>query len=245
MKELPPQEPQQQQQEHEPQLLVCTVGIVDGHFLSRAGLKALTASLEGFRCVWCAHAAAHAEEKLKLRVPDILLVDVVLPDSNGLDFVRALHVRYPQLKILVISVYDEMLYTDRVLKAGARGYLKKDSEAESFESALRTVSTGRPFVTSAVSEHLLTAYYEGHRRGADGGLHLLSDREFEVLQLLGKGLNTARISSHLGISPKTVDVHRGKIKKKLDYKYAADVVRMAMRWVETGGLVRGPEQSQH
>jgi DNA-binding NarL/FixJ family response regulator len=139
----------------------------------------------------------------------------------------------PGLAVLVISMHDESLYAERILRAGGRGYVMKQEGGKKLMEAIRQVLSGKIYVSEKMSSHILESF-SGHSRDAGKNtIEHLSDREFEVLQLLGEGRGTREIASQLSLSVKTVDAHRANIKRKLKLKTGSELVHYAVRWVET------------
>src|SRR5438105_14951068 len=132
-------------------------------------------------------------------------------------------------------MHDELLHAERVLRAGARGYIMKEAGGEKLLSAIRQVLGGQVYVSEKLSATMLDAMTGRRPRGSNSPIEKLSDREFEIFQLIGQGKSTRNIAEQLHLSPKTVDVHRGHIKEKLELKDATALVRHAVRWVETQG----------
>lgn len=139
----------------------------------------------------------------------------------------------PSLPILVLSMHDELLFAERVLRAGARAYLMKDAGSAKLLEVIRLVLSGQSYVSPQVSARLLDAMTGRRPRGSTSPIEKLSDREFEVFRLLGSGKSTKDIAAALNLSPKTVDVHRSRIKEKLQFKDAPSMIHNAVRWVET------------
>ncbi len=168
--------------------------------------------------------------------PDMLIADISLPDKNGLELIKDLRALHPELSILVISMHDEELYAERVLRAGGRGYVMKQEGGKILMEAIRQVLSGKVFVSEKMSAKILEIF--SGRRDQSGGspVQRLSDREFEVFQMIGEGKGTRQIAEHLHLSVKTVEVHRANIKEKLRLKTATDLVRYAVRWIEAEGV---------
>lgn len=179
-----------------------------------------------------ADRASQALDAIAADVPDLVLVDISLPDRSGLELIKDLHTLHPELPLLVVSMHDESLYAERVLRAGGRGYLMKQEGGQKLMQAIRQVLSGQIYVSDKMSAKILEIF--SGRRG--GTLHSpverLSDREFEVFQLVGQGQGTRQIAQLLHLSVKTVEVHRANIKKKLELKSGADLVRYSIRWTE-------------
>lgn len=165
---------------------------------------------------------------------DLILLDVSLPDKNGLEVIKDIHVQKPDLPILVVSMHDETLYAERVLRAGARGYIMKQEGGKKLLQAVRQVLGGQVYVSEKMSAQILEKFSGRSIRSASS-VERLSDREFEVFQLIGQGRGTREIAEQLHLSVKTVEVHRANIKQKLSLKTATDLVRHAVRWVEADG----------
>ena len=172
-----------------------------------------------------------AEEK-----PDLALVDISLPDKSGLELIKDLHALYPELRVLVVSMHDESLYAERVLRAGGRGYLMKQAGGKKLMEAIRHVLSGQIYLSEKMSARILEIFSGGRRDGGGSPVGQLTDREFEVFQLIGQGKGTREIAGYLHLSVKTVEVYRANIKEKLGIKSATDLVRFAVRWadVQTG-----------
>jgi DNA-binding NarL/FixJ family response regulator len=212
------------------------VAILDDHTMMRGGMKVFIDSLPDFECCWEAGDCKSAMQKIETDVPDILLVDITLPDRNGLEFIKDVHSIYPGLAMLVVSMHDEAYYAHRALKAGAKGYMMKNMSHDLYESALRRVAGGGSWLSDKMSEEILQAYTSGAKPRMEGGLDALTDREFEIFQMMGDGRGTHEIADALRISPKTVDVHRMNIRSKLKLEDGAAVTRFAIRWVESHKL---------
>ena len=211
---------------------VCRVGLVEDHTLMREGMKLFVDSVPGFQCVWSAATAQETVAMLEREVPDVLLVDITLPDRNGLEIVKDLRATHPEVKVLVLSMHDEELYAQRALKAGARGYIMKNAPYDSLKVALKRVAEGGIVVSQAMSERILAAFSSGSKPRTEDGLHSLTDREFEVFQMIGEGKNTGHIAEALRISTKTVDVHKMNIRGKLNLREGGDLTVFAVRWAE-------------
>lgn len=210
--------------------------IVDDHPMMRQGLAQLINSETDLVVALEADTARQAFDGVARVKPDIVLVDISLPDKNGLELIKDIHALYPDLPILVISMHDETLYAERVLRAGGRGYLMKQEGGKRMMEAIRQVLDGQIFVSEKISARILESY-SGRQREKKGASPIarLTDREFEVFQLIGEGKGTRDIAAHLRLSIKTVEAHRTNIKEKLALKTATDLVRHAVRWVDTQG----------
>lgn len=208
------------------------IAIVDDHTLMREGMKMLVENLQGLSCAWTAGDTSEALCLLEKDVPDGMVVDITMPGRNGLELIKDIRALHPELPVLVVSMHDETLYAQRALKAGAKGYVMKDAPHGDFEKAIRHVLLGGIALSEKMSETILLAFSSGSPPGPDGAIHDLSDREFEVFQLIGEGFSTGQIAGELGISPKTVDVHKLKIRQKLKLTEGTSLTSFAIRWVE-------------
>ncbi len=199
--------------------------LADDHAIVRQGLKLILAAQPDFEVVGEAangREAAELAEKLK---PDIVLMDVQMPDLNGIEATRRMVAANSRIKVLVLSMHKEALYVREVLKAGARGYILKDAIDTELLSAMRSVARGDGYISPAVSGALLTDY----REQSSNPLDTLSTREREVLQLIAEGKTNKEVATKLNLSVYTVDSHRGKIMEKLNLHSAGELVRFAMK----------------
>jgi DNA-binding NarL/FixJ family response regulator len=207
--------------------------LVDDHPMTREGLAA-NINRQGDLEVCCeASNPAEAMSALSKLKPDLLVTDMSMPGRSGIEFIKDIHAMLPELPILVLSMHDEMLYAERALRAGARGYLMKDAGSAKLLEVIRLILSGQSYVSPQMSARLLDAVTGRRPRGSTSPIEKLSDREFEVFRLLGSGKNTKEVAQALNLSPKTVDVHRGRIKEKLQLKDATSLLHHAVRWVET------------
>jgi DNA-binding NarL/FixJ family response regulator len=207
--------------------------LVDDHPMMREGLARLINN-EPDLCV-CGEAglAGQALQAVSARKPDLVLVDLSLPDRSGIELIKDLQASDPELPVLVISMHDESLYAERVLRAGGRGYIMKQEGGKQLMLAMRRVLAGQIYVSDQISSRILESL-SGRRLGRTRSpLEKLTDREFEVFQLIGQGQGSRHIAEHLRLSIKTVEVHRLHIKEKLHLRDATGLVRCAVRWVET------------
>lgn len=199
--------------------------LADDHTIVRQGLKLILAAQPDFEVVGEAgngREAAELAEKLK---PDLVLMDVQMPDLNGIEATRRMVASNSRIRVLVLSMHKEALYVREVLKAGARGYILKDAIDTELLSAMRSVARGDGYISPAVSGALLSDY----REQSSNPLDTLSTREREVLQLIAEGKTNKEVATKLNLSVYTVDSHRGKIMEKLNLHSAGELVRFAMK----------------
>ena len=208
--------------------------LVDDHPMVRAGLRHVLAAEPDLAICGEASNAAEAFDAVCSLQPELVVTDITLPDKSGLDLIKDLLAVHPSLLVLVFSMHDEMLYAERVVRAGGRGYLMKGSDSEHFIKAVRDILAGELFLSPRVSSHILNRLASGPKNTGSSGPAVLSDRELEVFEMLGRGWTTVQIGEKLHISSRTVDAHRNNIRIKLDLRDAAAVMREAVIWVELG-----------
>jgi len=205
--------------------------VVDDHPIVRLGIRGMI-GVDGGLSI-CGEAAS-ADAALKMAEearPDLAIVDLSLGEGAGLDLVRRMHETMPDMPVLVLSMHDEALFAERVLRAGARGYIMKQQAIDGLVTAVRRVLSGQVYVSERMSQSLLQRL--GHDTPRPGGrLGHLTDREIEVLEMIGRGHGTAAIAEQLNVSVKTIETHRANIKAKLDLKDGADLIRFAASWIE-------------
>lgn len=209
--------------------------VVDDHPFMRAGLAQLIDRQPDLQVCGEAGNPVEAARELARCRPDLVLTDITMPGRSGLEFIKDLQAAEANLPVLVVSMHDEVIYAERVLRAGARGYIMKEAGGENLLAAIRQVLRGEVYVSPSMSARMLETFAGRKPRGSSSPIEKLSDREFEVFQLVGQGKSTRDIATQLHLSPKTVDVHRAHIKEKLELKDATALVRHAVRWVETQG----------
>lgn len=211
--------------------------LVDDHPFMRAGLAQLIDRQADLMVCGEAGNPAEAYQQLAKTKPDLVLTDLTMPGRSGLEFIKDLKATEPNLAVLVISMHDEVVYAERALRAGARGYIMKEAGGENLLAAIRQILSGAVYVSPKMSARILEGLSAAKPRGSSSPIEKLTDREFEVFQLIGQGKSTRDIAEQLHLSPKTVDVHRSNIKEKLELRDATALIRHAVRWVETQGQV--------
>lgn len=205
--------------------------VVDDHPLVRSGLSQIINQQSDVCCAAEADSPAEALKTLSHLTPDLVLLDLRLKNSDGLEFIKFLKSQHPSVRILVLSQFDEELYAERVLRAGANGYIMKDNATDEVLKAIRAILAGEIYLSTAMTSHLLKKTLTSRlHRGND--VERLTDRELHVLQLLGAGLSTRRIAEQMKLSVKTIETYREHLKYKLDLESAATLVQYATQWVE-------------
>jgi DNA-binding NarL/FixJ family response regulator len=199
----------------------------------RHGLAQLIRAESGLEVCGEAGSAREGLELAGRLQPDLVVIDLTLPDKNGLELLKDIQAQHPGTLCLVLSMHDETMYGERALRAGARGYIMKEAAADHLINAARKVLSGGIYVSDSMASRMLEQV-TGHRaRGAAGGVETLSDRELEVLEMIGRGVATKNIAERLCISTRTVEAHRAHIKEKLGVGDGAALVRYAVQWVES------------
>ena len=220
-----------------PKSAVKNVLIVDDHPMMRQGLAQLIDNEPDLKVIAEADTGGQGLDIVVKEKLDLAVLDISLPDRNGLELIKDIRSVKPELPVLIISMHDEALYAERVLRAGARGYIMKQEGGHKLLQAIRQVLTGQIYVSEKMSARILETFSGRKSEQSASPVAKLSDREFEVFQLIGQGKGTKEIAQHLNLSVKTVEVHRAKIKEKLSLLTATDLVRYAVRWAEAQGAV--------
>ena len=209
--------------------------IVDDHPLFRKGLEELIHSDANFAVCGEADNAAEAMEVIRKLHPDMAIVDLSLPGANGIELIKNIRAEFPSLPVLVLSMHDESLYAVRALRAGADGYVMKHEAMANVIQAIHEILNGRPYLSPAMAAQVITKFAHRQAEGENDAVERLSDRELEILELIGKGNEVRQIAKLLHLSPKTVETHRAHIKDKLDLKNSREVARFALQWLQARG----------
>nr|MEE4267087.1 response regulator transcription factor [Candidatus Krumholzibacteria bacterium] len=210
--------------------------IVDDHPLVRSGIKAII-QLEPDLEV-CGEAEDHhtALEAIKALRPDMVLVDISLKNSNGLNLLKDIALHFPDVTTLAVSMHDEYTYAIRCLKAGAKGYIMKQEGIEKIRDAIRCVLTGKTYLSEEMTQNAVGQFGPGRAVPGSSPVEALSNRELELFQLTGQGKEISEIAEIMNISPRTVEVHRSHIKKKLGLRTSTDIFQMAYEWLRQNGM---------
>jgi DNA-binding NarL/FixJ family response regulator len=211
------------------------IAVADDHPILREGLVQLIDRQPGLMCCGEAstpHAAMDLMEKQK---PDLLLLDLRLGHSDGLDLIKSLRARFPQVPILVFSQFEEDIYAERVLRAGGSGYLMKREASEELLIAIRTILDGELYVSRKMAVIVLRQILSSRSPVQKSAIERLSDRELQVFQLLGAGLRVKQIAAEIGLSPKTIETYRENLKHKFGLTSASALIAYATEWVQETG----------
>ena len=210
--------------------------LVDDHRSVLRGYQLMLDAEPDLTVCAMATSAAEAISAVERARPDLVVTDLTLQGRGGIDLIKDLLALHPDLRILVCSMHDEMLYAERALRAGAKGYVMKDADGATFVTAIRRVLGGQVYMSENLAARVLDAFTGTRPRGSNSPLEKLSDREFEIFRLFGEGKTAKEIAGQLNLSPKTVSVHRDHIKEKLKFATSAEMIRQAVRYVETNEL---------
>lgn len=205
--------------------------IVDDHPLVRAGLASLISGEPDMEVAGEVATVSAALDLISRSKPDVAIVDLSLGDGSGLELIKRLNARHSEVRLLVCSMHDEILFSQRSLNAGAMGYINKQEATTDVIKALRRVLNGKIYLSERMTERVLHGLARGKVDARSASIASLSDRELEVFNLIGQGLGASRIAEALNLSVKTIESHRDKIKKKLNLKSAIELNRTAMQWV--------------
>ena len=205
--------------------------IVDDHPVFRLGLARLVGKEPDIAVCGEADNATAALDAIRRLVPDVVLLDVSMPGTNGIETIKFMLAEQPRLIILVLSMHEESLYALRALRAGAKGYVMKHQAIENVVLALRKVIAGGIYVSPQFAEQLIFKAIQGSNGDLGMAVDTLSDRELEVLQLFGRGKTTREVAAALHLSVKTIETHRAHIKEKLGFKTADEMLKFAVQWV--------------
>jgi DNA-binding NarL/FixJ family response regulator len=206
--------------------------IVDDHALIRRGLATLINGEPDMEVCGQAEDASVGLQEIIKHQPDLVTVDISLKGNSGLELIKSIKSFNPKIQILVLSMHHESIYALRVLKAGARAYVMKQDVINKVVEAIRRIRSGHLYVSDDVASQMLNRLVGGETAEDASPVAMLSDRELEVVNLIGAGMLTREIAAKLHVSVKTVETHRAHIKEKLDLHNATQLVQFCVRWVE-------------
>jgi DNA-binding NarL/FixJ family response regulator len=208
--------------------------LVDDHPMLREGMLRLIEQQPDWQVCGEARTSSEALDAIPKLAPDLVMMDISMPDKSGLELIKDLQAVVPGLRVLVFSMHDEMLYAERVIRAGAKGYIMKGAPTDKLTTAMECVLAGGLYLSSRVSNHILKSLSGKRLTGEVGqvGIERLTDRELEIFELIGRGKTNAQIADQLNISSRTVDAHRCNMRTKLALRDAPTLMREAVLWVE-------------
>jgi DNA-binding NarL/FixJ family response regulator len=205
--------------------------LVEDHPVVRHGLRAVIDDEADLTV--CGEAASNAEGLAQIRKlrPDVAVIDITLGSDNGLDLIKEAHEQFPTLPLLALSMHDEAVYGERVLRAGAKGYIMKKEATEKLLTAIRRVLDGQMYVSEAMAAKLVSKLVNpAVAKSAEPSVDALSEREFQVFRLIADGIGPSEIAQRLSVSVKTIETHREHIKEKLGLKSGAELTRYSLQW---------------
>ncbi|TNF88434.1 MAG: response regulator transcription factor [Gammaproteobacteria bacterium] len=207
--------------------------IVDDHPLVRTGFAQLIGDCPDLEVCGEAGDMAEALKQIDATNPDLAIIDLSLAGGSGLDLIEHIKSRNKDILMLVASMHDETLYAERVLAAGARGYINKQEAQERIIHAIRQVLAGKVFLSQQMTDRLLSGMVDANNEKRD--IDALSNRELQVFELIGRGVSTSQMAERLNLSTKTIETHQAHIKKKLGLGSAHELKQRAIRWVMEQG----------
>jgi DNA-binding NarL/FixJ family response regulator len=208
------------------------VFVVDDHPIMRRGYAALINREEDMTVCGEAENAPDALSKIAELQPDIVVADIGLEGMSGLEMLKRLRVENPHILALVVSMYDELLYAERAIAAGAQGYIMKSAVDTTVIAAIRKIMKGGIYLSDQISQRILARFSGSASRSIASPVERLSDREIEVFDLIGRGMSTAKIAEAMMLSPKTIETYRSRIKEKLGLGSASELVQQAVLRVQ-------------
>lgn len=204
---------------------------MEDHPLMAEGIRNVIERAPDLDLTGTAGSTATALDGILDAEPDLVVSDLALPDGSGLELMKQVQAVRPEQRFVILSVYEESIYAERALRAGASGYVMKEAASETLLAAIRTVLRGDMYISPALRERLVQRLISGRETGPqEDQLDLLSDRELEVYRMIGSGYSRSEIAEALHISPKTVESYRAKIKDKLGFRNASDMLQHAVAW---------------
>ena len=210
--------------------------LVDDHPLMRRGMRTLIEQQPRFEVCAEAESAPQAFEMVRRWSPHVTIVDISLQSTNGIELTKGLRAQSPEMHVLIVSMHDEELYAERALRAGAEGYLMKHEAGDKIIVALDRILQGEIYISDRLKEKMLHRFVNHRAEKTHSVIDTLSDREMEVLQLIGNGYGTRAIADQLKLSVKTIDSYREHLKIKLNLKSGSELVRYAIQWMKSQGI---------
>jgi DNA-binding NarL/FixJ family response regulator len=202
--------------------------LADDHSLFRAGIQALLTQIDGVDVIGEADTGRKALELVRSHAPDVVLMDIAMPEMNGLETASRVTKEFPHVRIIMLSMHAGEEYVMQALRAGASGYLLKDAATSELELAVRAVARGETYLTPTISKRVIDDYLM-RTTGASSSTDQLTKRQREILQLIAKGYTSKEMAQMLNLSPKTIETHRTQLMKQLDIHDVAGLVRYAIR----------------
>jgi DNA-binding NarL/FixJ family response regulator len=206
--------------------------IVEDHPIFRDGISQLINKEDDMIVVGGCETSGECLKYIKENLPDLIIVDITLKDSCGIELTKEIKKTYPNLPVLILSMHEELIFADRVLKAGAKGYMTKREATGKVIEAIRRVLQGKIYICDTMIDHFLERSITGGQNFTSSPVERLSEREFEVFNLIGKGMTNRSIAEVLTVSTNTISTYRERIKEKLNLQNNAELNRYAMQWMQ-------------
>lgn len=206
------------------------VFLVEDHPIVRHGLATLIDDEPDLSVCGGAESAREAAAAIKKLKPDVVVVDIALGETSGLDLIKELHEDRPKMPILALSMHDEAVYAERALRAGAKGYIMKKEAMDKVMTAIRRVLAGEVYVSEKMASRMVRKLVDPKDSAVSSPIETLSDREFEVFRLIAQGIGPTEIAQRLQVSVKTIETHREHIKEKLGFKTGTELTRFCLQW---------------
>lgn len=207
--------------------------IVEDHPIFRMGMCELINQEKDFLVCGSAEDVSQARNLIEAEQPDLIILDLSLKDSNGMELIKEISKYHKTISVLVLSMHEESHHAERCLLAGAKGYVMKHETINSVIKAIRQIFAGKKYISQRVMEMLLNKMGDQPAQGQESPVQSLTDRELEIFQLIGKGFASGQMADQLNLSVKTIGAHRERIKQKLGLKTSGEMVRYAVLWLET------------
>jgi len=212
--------------------IIKKILIVDDHPLLRQGIKQVIELEEDLKVCGEASTAHDAIDLINRDKPDVVIVDITLAGNvNGIELIKSLNERFPDIKTLVLTMHDESVYAERAIRAGARGYIMKEVASKNIINAIRTILSDELYLSEKISKKIIDKLVRGSADTIGISVENLSNREFEIFQLIGNGFSTKEMAKKLNLSIYTVESHKKNIKEKLKLKNSSDLAKYAIQWV--------------
>jgi DNA-binding NarL/FixJ family response regulator len=211
--------------------MVSRILIVDDHPLVRQGLIGLISTQPDFEVCGEASGIAEALQLAEKTDPDVAIIDITLEDGSGIELIKDLKERHPGLKLLVVTMHDELVFAERALRAGAMGYVNKQEISRTIISAVREILKGKLYLSQRTTDRMVRLAVGSKPLLGQSPIERLTDREIEIFEMIGQGLTSRQIAGKLELSPKTVDAHRERIKQRLELKNVTELTKHAVQWV--------------
>jgi DNA-binding NarL/FixJ family response regulator len=211
--------------------MITKILIVDDHPLVRQGLIGLISTQPDFQVCGEASSISHARQLADSTHPHVAIIDITLEDGSGLELIKDLSASYPEMKLLVLTMHDELLFAERALRAGAVGFINKQEVSRTIINAIREILNGKLYLSQRTTERMVHLALGSKGRTEQSPIERLTNREIEIFQMIGHGLTSRQIAGKLGLSPKTVDAHRERIKQRLELKNVTELTKHAVQWV--------------